>query len=87
MSDAYIFIENFNEHAPLPANGILSRTIQADERSKTIQFCFAPGQELSAHTAVCPAILYFTQGEAEVTLGGGRRADARRLLRLHDPAP
>jgi quercetin dioxygenase-like cupin family protein len=69
MSDTHIFIENFSEHATLPENGILSRTIQTDARSKTIQFCFAPGQELSSHTAACPAMLYFAQGEAELQLG------------------
>jgi len=73
MSD-YIYVEDFRAHAPLPENGILSRTLHADERSKTIQFCFAPGQELSSHTAQCPAILYFAQGEADLTLGADAMA-------------
>ncbi len=73
MSDNYIFLDDLREHAPLPENGILSRTLQSDERSKTIQFCFAPGQELSAHTAPYPAILYFAQGEADLLLGGEAR--------------
>ena len=34
---------------------------------------FAPGQELSAHTAPYPAILYFAQGEADLLLGGDAR--------------
>jgi quercetin dioxygenase-like cupin family protein len=68
-STPYVFIENLNDHAPLPPNGILSRTLQADARSKTIQFCFAPGQELSAHTATCPALIYVISGEAELQLG------------------
>ena len=65
----YLYVEDFKAHTPLPENGILSRTLHSDDRSKTIQFCFAPGQELSAHTAPCPAILYFAQGEAELRLG------------------
>src|SRR5512135_2990282 len=69
MSDRYTFIEDLREHSPLPENGILSRTIQNDDRSKIIQFCFAPGQELSAHTAPFPATLYFAKGEAALKLG------------------
>lgn len=70
MNDKYTFVEDLGAHAPLPENGILSRTIQSDERSKVIQFCFAPGQELSAHTAPMPAIVYIVSGEGRLTLGG-----------------
>jgi quercetin dioxygenase-like cupin family protein len=69
MSDNYVFFDDLRAHAPLPEDGILSRTLHSDERAKVIQFCFAKGQELSAHTAPCPALLYFAQGEAEVKLG------------------
>jgi quercetin dioxygenase-like cupin family protein len=70
MSARALFFDDFRDHAPLPENGILSRTLQSDEVSKTIQFCFAPGQELSAHTAPFPALLYFAKGEADLNLGG-----------------
>ena len=70
MSDRYTFVEDLKAHAPLPENGILSRTIQNDDRSKVIQFCFAPGQELSAHTAPMPALLQFVKGEGTLKLGG-----------------
>lgn len=69
MDTLYIYHKNLAEHAPLPENGILSRTLQNDDRSKVIQFIFAPGQELSAHTAPFPAMLYFISGEASVKLG------------------
>ena len=72
MPDPYIFIPNFADHAALPENGILSRTVQNDDRSKVIQFCFAPGQELSAHTAPFPATIYIVQGEGELQLGADR---------------
>lgn len=71
--DNYIFVDDLREHSPLPDNGILSRTLQADDRVKVIQFCFAPGQELSAHTAPMPAMIYFISGEATLTLGTDRR--------------
>ena len=32
-------------------------------------FGFASGQELSEHTASMPALLYFVEGEAAITLG------------------
>ena len=52
-----------------PERGILSRTIHQDERAKILQFCFAPGTELSAHTAPFPAIIQFLSGEASLRLG------------------
>ncbi|MBL8234390.1 MAG: hypothetical protein JNL98_38185, partial [Bryobacterales bacterium] len=52
-----LFIADLREHAALPENGILSRTLHTDDRVKIIQFCFAPGQELSSHTAQVPAML------------------------------
>ncbi len=69
MPEPYVFIEDLGAHAPLPENGILSRTIHHDERSKVIQFIFAPGQELSAHTAPMPALIYIVQGEGTLRLG------------------
>lgn len=70
MNEPYFYMEDLREHAPLPPDGILSRTLFAGERAKIIQFCFAPGQELSAHTAPVPALLYFASGSAELRLGG-----------------
>jgi quercetin dioxygenase-like cupin family protein len=69
MNDAYIYHRDLRVHAPLPPDGILSRTLQNDDRSKVVQFIFAPGQELSAHTAPFPAILYFASGSADLKLG------------------
>jgi quercetin dioxygenase-like cupin family protein len=64
MSDRYVFHPDLKDHAALPENGILSRTLQNDERTKVIQFCFAPGQELSAHTAPMPAMLSSSKARA-----------------------
>ena len=66
---AYTFIPDLHQEITIPENGILSRTLQNDDRSKIVAFGFAPGQELSAHTAPMPAVLYFVQGEAELRLG------------------
>jgi len=48
---------------------IVSRSIYQDDQLKAILFGFAPGQELSEHTAARPAILHFLKGEAQLTLG------------------
>ncbi|MCZ2155021.1 MAG: cupin domain-containing protein [Bryobacterales bacterium] len=69
MTEKYTFVSDLREHVQVPARGILSTTLQADERSKVIQFVFAPGEELSAHTAPFPAILYIVKGDADLTLG------------------
>lgn len=73
MNNEFQYIEDIRVHTAIPPNGILSTTLQASDRSKVVQFVFAPGQELSAHTAPYPAILYFASGEAELTLGDEKR--------------
>lgn len=52
-----------------PAESIVSRSVFSDEHLKASIFAFAPGQELSEHTASWPAILHILQGEAQLTLG------------------
>ena len=69
MEPAYTFIGDLAKEVTIPENGILSRTLHNDDRSKVIAFGFAAGQELSAHTAPMPAILYFVSGEARLRLG------------------
>ena len=69
MANEFVYVKDVREQAQAPENGILSRTLHNDERSKTILFGFAAGQELSAHTAPFPATLTFLKGEAGVRLG------------------
>lgn len=70
MSEPYFYVENAAELVKeIPADSIISRTFYEDERMKVILFGFAPGQELSEHTAARPAILHFLAGEAELTMG------------------
>lgn len=80
MSEKYVFVDDLREHVAVPDRGILSTTLQMDERSKIIQFVFAPGQELSAHTAPFPAILYIVKGEADLTLGDDAKQAAEGTL-------
>ena len=53
----------------IPGDSIVSRTIFRDRSLKSIVFAFAPGQELSEHTASVPAIIQILEGVCEVTLG------------------
>ena len=83
MSTEYTFVADVVKEVTIPENGILSRTLHSDERSKLLLFGFAPGQELSAHTAPMPAILYIAQGEATLRLGGDvREAGAGTLVHM-----
>ena len=70
ISRSYHFVDNLNTQIPdLQPDSIISRTIYADEQMKVILFAFAPGQELSEHTASVAATLHFLEGEAHLTLG------------------
>jgi quercetin dioxygenase-like cupin family protein len=59
-----------------PQDSIVSRTFLDTDRLRAILFGFAPGQELSEHTASMPAVLYFISGEARLTLGGDEQQAA-----------
>jgi len=54
----------------IPTESIVSRTIYKDDKLKAIVFAFAPGQELSEHTASVPAIIQILEGECDLTVGG-----------------
>jgi quercetin dioxygenase-like cupin family protein len=69
MEQAFVYLQDLASEANVPADGILSRTLQNDDRTKVILFGFAPGQELSAHHAPFPAMVYFVEGEATLRLG------------------
>ena len=65
----YTFLANLQKEIALPEKGILSQVIHKDDYVNVTLFGFAAGQELSAHSAPTPAVLYFLEGEAEVQLG------------------
>lgn len=70
MNTSYCFFQNIDEQvATIPTDSIVSRSLLNTPDLKTIVFGFAPGQELSEHTAARPALLHFVRGEAKLTLG------------------
>ncbi len=69
MNATAIFYPDLEAEVQIPENGILSRTLYNDDHLKVVIFGFAPGQELSAHTAPMAASIYVVRGEAQLTLG------------------
>lgn len=84
MQTPYSFLPDLAKEVDIPKDGILSRTLHNDDRSKVVIFGFAPGQELSAHTAPMPAILYIVQGEVRLRLGSDSM-DAQAGAFVHMP--
>jgi len=85
MATPYTHILDLVKEAEPPADGILSRTIFQDDRTKAVIFGFGQGQELSEHTAAKPAMLFFVRGEASVGLGKDIQ-EARPGTWVHMPA-
>ena len=71
---SYTFVADVLNEVRVPDKGILSHTLHNDDAVKIVLFGFAPGQELTAHTAPMPATIHFLQGEADLTLGADRHA-------------
>jgi quercetin dioxygenase-like cupin family protein len=67
--NTHAVITNLGTETQVPEKGILSHTLFNDESVKLILFGFAPGQELTAHTAPMPATIQVLEGEAAITLG------------------
>jgi quercetin dioxygenase-like cupin family protein len=67
-SDTHRFADLCAEDG-IPAAGILSRTVHADERARVILFGFAAGEELSEHTSSRPATIQVLAGALELTVG------------------
>ena len=68
-----------------PADGIVSRAIYSDDDVRVVHFTFAPGQQLSDHTAPWPATLEVVEGEATITLAD-QTVEASAGTWIHMPA-
>jgi quercetin dioxygenase-like cupin family protein len=66
----HVFFPNLSETIfVIPTDSIVSRTIYKDGQLKAIVFAFAPGQELSQHTASVPAMIQILEGECDLVVG------------------
>jgi len=68
MNEEFSYVADLACYQEIPSKGTLSRTLYNDSYVKTVWFGFAAGEELSEHTSSLPAVLYFVQGEAHLTL-------------------
>ena len=69
MTDPTYTIIDLRAPVETPGDGIVSRAIHSDDDVRVVLFSFAPGQQLSDHTAPMPATLEIVEGEATITLG------------------
>ena len=68
-----------------PDDGIVSRAIYNDDDIRVVHFSFAPGQQLSDHTAPWPVTLEVVDGEATITLADDT-LEAKAGTWIHMPA-
>lgn len=80
----FTVITNLAAEIEFSPDSTVSKTVHQDDSLKAVLFGFAAGQELSEHTASMPAILYFLDGSARVTLGD-EPFEARAGAFIHMP--
>jgi len=74
MPDDVLFLADLAALAPHVPRGIHSQTLDDSPELRLVVFAFAPGEELSEHTAARPAIVHVLAGEGEAVVGGERHA-------------
>jgi quercetin dioxygenase-like cupin family protein len=80
-----LFIADLLVESPPPPRGILSQTLYDGDDLRLILFGFAPGEELSEHTAARPAVVHVLGGGGEAVVGGEPH-DLRPGTWIHMPA-
>jgi quercetin dioxygenase-like cupin family protein len=85
MTHSTYSIHDLRAPVETPGDGIVSRAIHSDDDSRVVLFSFAPGQQLSDHTAPMPVLLEVIEGEATITMGDDV-VEARPGTWIHMPA-
>jgi quercetin dioxygenase-like cupin family protein len=70
MEPAQPIVADLEAMAQVADQGIVSKSIVENDHHKIIHFTFAPGQELSEHTASVPAVIHILRGHGVVVLDG-----------------
>jgi quercetin dioxygenase-like cupin family protein len=70
MPESALFVADLAAVAPHVERGIHSQTLYDGPDLRLVLFAFAPGEELSEHTAARPAVVHVLDGEGEASLGG-----------------
>ena len=70
MSEPALFFADIAVLAPNVPRGIHSQTLYDGPDLRLVLFAFAPGEELSEHTAARPAVIEIVSGEADLVVAG-----------------
>ena len=70
MTEPVPFFADLAAEAPAVARGIHSQTLYDGPDLRLVLFAFAPGEELSEHTAARPAVVHVLEGEGDAVVGG-----------------
>jgi quercetin dioxygenase-like cupin family protein len=66
------WVGNLDAMVEFASDGIVSKTVVDEPRTKVVLFAMETGQSLSEHTASMPATIHILQGRASLLLGGER---------------
>jgi quercetin dioxygenase-like cupin family protein len=70
MSEPALFIADLAAESPHVERGIHSQTLYDGPDVRLVLFAFAPGEELSEHTAARPAVVHVLDGDGDAVVGG-----------------
>jgi quercetin dioxygenase-like cupin family protein len=70
MTETAVFFADLAAEAPPVPRGIHSQTLYDGPDLRLVLFAFAPGEELSEHTAARPAVVHVLDGEGDAVVGG-----------------
>ena len=70
MSEPLLVFRDLAAEAPPVPRGIHSQTLYDGPDLRLVLFAFAPGEELSEHTAARPAVVHVLDGEGDAIVGG-----------------
>lgn len=70
MTEPVLFFADLAGEAKPVDRGIHSQTLYDGPDLRLVLFAFAPGEELSEHTAARPAVVHVLDGEGDAVVGG-----------------
>lgn len=70
MPDSYTFFPSLADEAVAVERGIHSQTVARGDGVEVVLFSLAPGEQLSEHTSVRPAIVHVLDGSGRLTVAG-----------------
>jgi quercetin dioxygenase-like cupin family protein len=70
MAEPAVYFADLAAEAPPVARGIHSQTLYDGPDLRLVLFAFAPGEELSEHTAARPAVVHVLDGSGDAVVGG-----------------